>query len=114
MPNEGGSDSEGDVKNVVEGAALEMGNKAEADFISTQKKHEAISLLVKNEGDSNNPIFLREELSKCLYTLANESIEKERVKKKMDTVEKLRKESKRKETDLKQQIAQMNTTIKKQ
>ena len=62
---------------------MEMGNKTEQDFISTQKKLEAITILEQNEGDANNPIFLREELSKILYMLANESIEKERVKKKM-------------------------------
>ena len=60
-----------------------------------------ISILEKKEGDANNPIFLREELSKILYMLGNESIEKERVKQKMNTTEKLRKESKRKETELK-------------
>ena len=92
---------------------MEMGNKTEQDFISTQKKLEAITILEQNEGDANNPIFLREELSKILYMLANESIEKERVKKKMNTIEKVRKESKRKETDLKQQMAQMSSLIKK-
>ena len=73
----------------------------ELRFVGTQKKLEAIELLAKNKGDSNNPTFLREELSRTLYMLANESIEKERVKKKNDTIEKIRQAQKKRETALK-------------
>ena len=83
-------DSEEAGKNHSENSSNQFGNKTESDFIGTQKKLEAIKLLEINEGDLNNPTFLREELSRTLYMLANESIEKERVQKKNDTIEKIR------------------------
>ena len=94
-------DSEEAERNMIESSGNQLGNKPEADFVGTQKKLEAIELLAKNKGDSNNPTFLREELSRTLYMLANESIEKERVKKKNDTIEKIRQAQKKRETALK-------------
>ena len=40
---------------MIETAGNQLGNKSEADFVGTQKKLEAIELLAKNKGDSNNP-----------------------------------------------------------
>ena len=99
---------------MIENSGNQLGNKPEADFVGTQKKLEAIELLAKNKGDSNNPTFLREELSRTLYLLANESIEKERVKKKNDTIEKIRQAQKKRETALKTQLTDLNTVVKKQ
>ena len=58
--------------------ALKAGNKIEIDYISSQKQLDAINLLSQN-GDINDPIYLREELRKILKLLANESIDKERA-----------------------------------
>ena len=92
---------------------MKVGNKLESDFIGTQKKLDAISLL-STTGDPNDPIFLRKELSRSLFLLANESIDKERVEQKMTLTEKLRQESKKKETDLKSQMAQLSIQMKRQ
>ena len=107
-------DSDEAEKNMIETSGNQLGNKSEADFVGTQKKLEAIELLAKNKGDSNNPQFLREELSKTLYMLANESIEKERVKKKNETIEKIRQAQKKRETTLKTQLSDLDTLVKKQ
>ncbi len=100
-------DDEKDVKNAIHDAGLKAGSKLETEFAGTQKKFDAITLL--EHGDANDPTFLRKELQRSLYLLASESIGKERVEQKINLHEKLRKESKRKETDLKSQVAQMST-----
>ena len=107
-------DSEEAEKNHIENSGNQLGNKTEADFIGTQKKLEAIELLEKNKGDSNNPTFLREELSRTLYMLANESIEKERVQKKNDTIEKIRQAQKKRESTLKSQLSDLTAVVQKQ
>lgn len=71
-------DDETQIKNAIDAEAIKIGNNLETDFIATQKKLDAISLL-STSGDPNDPIFLRKELSRSLFLLANESIDKERV-----------------------------------
>ena len=48
-------DSDEAERNMIETSGNQLGNKSEADFVGTQKKLEAIELLAKNKGDSNNP-----------------------------------------------------------
>jgi hypothetical protein len=94
-------------------AAIKVGSQLEAQFRGVNNKFEAISLLAKH-GDPNDNKYLRVQLNKSLYLLATESIEKDRVDQKYKTQEQLRLKSKKKEQDLKSQVAEMTVTMEKQ